>query len=359
MLRRRALLLATLLLASGLPSSVAHAQPVRVVYREAADAFEILDHVSNWWPGYNEPRYQQFWADSIGVQPGDSIQFARYAALRERYYDKRGQGNSQPRRDGSGLFTDRLVMQADPLAAAFYEAESIPEAIASLGTLVTADEQAFLTAFYAHFRSRVAPLLRQTRERTAASRAATASTLDAPEVAQYLTQVRRWFGVESVPFTALYVWWPDSLRTSANPHGVHLILRVRPAAADTVNNADVVAHEILHVYAATMDTTRQRTLSATLLDGCAIPAGVRRLAVLEEPIATVLGNMEFRRRFQPRRFQWSRPWYGDDWVDLLARLLYPVITSALQDDRPMGAEFTRDATAMCALAVRARSPRAP
>lgn len=359
MIRRSALLLATLLVASGLASSAVRAQPVRVVYREPADAFEILDHVSNWWPGYSEPLYQQFWADSIVVQPGDSIQFARYAALRERYFDKRGQGNSQPRRDGSGLFTDRVVMQADPLAAAFYEAESIPAAIASLDTLLTATERAFLTAFYAHFRSRIAPLLRQTRERTAASRAATASTLHAPEVAQYLTQARHWFGVDTVPFTALYVWWPDSSRTSANPHGVHLILRVRPTAADTVNNADVVAHEVMHVFAATMDTARQRTLSTTLLDGCAVPAGVRRLAVLEEPIATVLGNMEFRRRFAPRRFQWSRQWYGDDWVDLVARLLYPVITSDLSTGTPMDAAFTRDATAMCTLAARARRPQAP
>lgn len=352
----RAVVALTLIFSTSL---VAYAQPVRVAYREAADAFEILDHVSNWWPGYNAPEYRQFWIDSLGFLPGDSAQFTQYAALREKYYDKRGQGNSQPRRDGSGLFTDRIVLNADPLAAAFYSAQSTDGAIASLRSLLTAEERRFLTAFYAHFRPRLAPLLNQSRQRTAASRAATAHTLEAPGVAGYFAQVRRWFGVDRIPFTALYVWWPDSTRTSASPNGTHLILRVRPFVGDTVNSADVVAHEAVHVFAAMMDARKKQELSAALLDGCAVPAGIRRLAVLEEPVATVLGNMEFRRRFQPRRFQWSRQWYGDEWVDLVARLLYPVITDAVRSNAPMGAAFRRDAAAMCALASRARRVRGP
>ncbi|MCC6242404.1 MAG: hypothetical protein IT353_06160 [Gemmatimonadaceae bacterium] len=352
MLRRTAIALAVLLTAA----PPVDAQSIRVVYRDAADAFEILDHVSDWWPGYTEPAYRRYWADSIGFLSGDSLQFVRYAALREKYYDKRGQGNSQPRRDGSGLFTDRVVLRADPLAAAFYSAETTREAIASLRTLVSADEQIFLTNFYAHFDARVRPLLAQSRRRTAASLGATARTLNAPEVAHYFSQVRRWFGVDSAPFTALYVWWPDSTRISANPNGTHLILRVRPFAGDTVNSADVVAHEAMHVFAATMDDTTKQTVSAAVLDGCTVPPGVRRLAVLEEAIATVLGNMEFRRRFQPRRFQWSRKWYADDWVDLVARLLYPVITTSVAANIPLGADFRRDAAAMCALAARTRGP---
>ena len=359
-MRRRSLPLVTaLLLAFAVATSRARAQPVRVAYREAADAFEILDQVSDWWPGYTVPIYHTYWADSVGFARGDSALFARYAALREKYYDKRGQGSSQPRREGSGLFSDRSVLRADPLATAFYAAETTNDAIVALRTLLTTEEREFLTGFYAHFRARLAPLLHQTQSRTAESRAVTARTLEAPEVAAYVRRVRRWLGSDSVSFTALYVWWPDTLHTAASPSGQHLILRVRAAPTDTVNSADVVAHEAIHVFLATMDDARKRTISAAVLDGCPVPGEVRRLAVLEEPIATVLGNMEFRRRFQPRRFQWSRQWYGDEWVDLEARLLYPVITAALNGDAPMGAAFTRDATAMCALAARARRPRTP
>jgi hypothetical protein len=56
--RTHALALACALLAFPV---TAPAQAIEVRYREPADAFEILDHVSNWWPGYVEEAYGKFW----------------------------------------------------------------------------------------------------------------------------------------------------------------------------------------------------------------------------------------------------------------------------------------------------------
>lgn len=336
------------------------AQAIGVAYREPADMFEILDNVSDWWPGYSESAYRKFWVDSIGFRAGDSVVFARYASLRERYFDKRGQGNSAPRRDGSGLFTDRAVLDADPVGAAFYRSETLDAAFEALHNVVSPVDLKFLRSFYARFRPRIAAMLSQTQTLTAASRAATAATVASPDVGEYLGHVRRLFGVDtSPPFAALYVWWPDTLQRMASPNGRFLLLRVRPAPGETVNSADVVAHEAIHVFAALAPEVMQRDVSAAVLDRCSVPSGVRRLAVIEEPIATALGNIEFRRRFMPQRFAWGRRWYGDDWVDLSARLLYPVLTTALAEGKPLGAAIGREAGALCALQVRARGSAAP
>jgi hypothetical protein len=347
----------TVLLALALSASVvsARGQAITVRYREAADAFEILDNVSAWWPDFTESAYRTFWRDSIGITPADSALFVRYAQLREKYYDKSGQGNTAPRRDGSGLFSDRATLRADPVAAAFYAAESTDAAILSLRGVLTADELGFLTRFYAHFYARLVPLLAQTKTRTAASLAVTAGGIAAPDVGLYMTSVRRLFGIDTAPpFTALYVWWSDTAQIRANPSGRFLLLRARPATGDTINSADVVAHEAIHVYAALSADAQKQALSSAVLDRCTPPPGVSRLAVLEEPIATALGNIEFRRRFQPRRFSWGRRWYGDPWVDLSSRLLYPVLMTALADGKVLDAGFSRDAGALCALQVRAR-----
>lgn len=161
---------------------------------------------------------------------------------------------------------------------------------------------------------------------------------------------------------ALYVWWPDSAQTRASPVGRTLVLRVRPPMADTVNSADVVAHEVVHILAAGMPQATQRALSAAVLAGCGAahgpPAGVRRLAVLEEPLATALGNVEFRRRFQPRRFAWGRRWYGDAWVDVAARLLHPVLVERLASGRTLDLAFARDAGALCGALTRVGAPAA-
>jgi hypothetical protein len=348
---------------------------IGVAYREAADLFELLDHVSAWWPDYVEPAVGDAWRARGLTAPGDSSWFARYARVRARYFDRRGQegggraaGDAVPEawRAGSGLFSAAATRTADPVAAAFHAADRVEAALAAIDTLVTREDRAFLQAFYARFTPRAAPLLAETRALTAASRAATALALTEPTVAAYLTRVATVVagsGADSAapvtaseadtPYTAVYVWWPDTAQTRATPAGRTLVLRVRPAAGDTVNSADVVAHEFIHAAAATMSAARQRDLSTRVLAGCTPPAGLRRLVLLEEPIATALGNIEFRRRFQPARFSWRRRWYGEPWVDVYARLLHPVLAERVETGVPLDTAFARDAAALCTALGRA------
>jgi hypothetical protein len=332
---------------------------VEVRYREPADIFEILDHVSEWWPGYVEPEYRRFWLDSVAaLSPLDAEMFARYRVLRERHYDRTGQADAAPRRDGAGLFTARAALLADPVAAAFYESDSMPQAFDRLRVILSPDELAFLRGFHAHFSARVAPLVAASRARSEASRAATARALADSGVATYVEGVARLLGAEpGPPLVALYLWWPDSGTVRASPNGRHLLMRVRPGAAEAINGADVVVHEMIHVLAARQPDAQRLRVSAALLDRCAPPAGVKRLAVIEEPIATALGNIEFRRRFQPRRFAWGRRWYGDDWVDLYARLLHAPLTEALAAGRGLDAALVRDAGELCGVASRSATPR--
>jgi hypothetical protein len=350
-------------IARGPLRSATPAQPlISVRYREAACLFEILDQVSAWWPDYVEPEYRKAWIARGLEQKGDSIWFRRYATLRSRYFDRTGQqgdsaAGSAAWRAGSGLFTAGATQHADPVAAAFHDAESLDDAFTRLTTIVTPDERTFLRRFYAHFHSRTEPLTAETRAATSASREATARTLGDPAVETYLARVAALFGgarsaLDSArptwQYTALYVWWPDSDQTRASPSGRVLRLRVRPHAADTVNSADVVAHEYVHVLAAAMPVATQQALSTTILDGCAAPAFVhRRLAFVEEPIATALGNIEFRQRFLPQRFSWTRRWYNDPWVDVYARLLHPVLLHQLSTGRELGVPFAKAAAGLC------------
>lgn len=327
-----------------------------VEYRKAADVFEILDQVSAWWPEYVDGAYRAAWIRDGRSQQGDSAFFVRYAQLRARYFDRDGQQTTS-RREGSGLFTSGRAAGADPVGAAFYASTSVEDAILRLDRIVTPTDLAFLREFYAHFRTRTDLLTAETRSRTGPSRMATAGLLADPAVQRYVDRVAALFRdsasqtnaeTPDSPLTALYVWWPDSTQTRATPSGRALLLRLRPMSGDTVNSADVVVHEAVHVFAAAMPPDRQLAMSALLLDGCAVPPRVRRLAVLEEPLATALGNIEFRRRFLPSRFSWSRRWYGDDWVEVYARLLHPMLAERVDREQPIDASFIRQATVLCA-----------
>ncbi len=370
-------------------ASPAYGQAViEVRYREAADVFEMLDQVSAWWPDYVEPAYRQSWIDARRLEPGDSTYFARYAQLRARHVDRTSEAGGG-RRDGSGLFTAAATATADPVAAAFYQSDSLAEAFGRLRRVLSPREITFLKAFYAHFDARTKPLAAATRAATDASRAATAAALADTAVVRYVARVAALFSPppndsagrrpddrgargtpaavvpshaptagraeddagSSVPLVVLYVTWPDSMRTFATPNGRALLLRVRPRDGETVNSADVVVHEAVHVFAAGMPEAQKAALTNILLDGCAVPEAVRRLAVLEEPIATALGNIEFRRRFMPQRFAWGRRWYGDAWVDVYARLLHPLLVDRTATGRPLDVAFAREATGLCTALV--------
>jgi hypothetical protein len=332
--------------------SVSVGERITVAYREPADRFEILDHVSAWWPEYVEPEYRASWAARGLSRPGDSAQFASYKAIRDRYFNRSGQGQNTPGREGSGLFTAASVLTADPLASIFHRAVTMNDAFVALASILRRDEVATLRKFYAHFESRLAPLVAETRELTARSREVTASTLRDTRVSQYLLSAAALFASSSSPgdrpLEALYVWWPDTLQRRASPAGTVLVLRVRPSADETVNSSDVVAHEAMHVFAARMPETLQKSISGALLDGCSPPKDIRRLVLLEEPLATALGNITFRQRFQPQRFSWGRRWYGNAWVDVMSRLLQPMLAERMAAMQPLNVEFGREAGALCA-----------
>jgi hypothetical protein len=337
--------------------------PVAVAYREPADRFEILDNVSAWWPGYTDDTYREYWVGgggsaSPGLSADDETLFERYAEIRTRYFDRSGQEDEDPRTSVSGLFTDRRALSADPLAFAFYRSESMDEAFERAAGVVEPGELEFLRKCFEHFAARLDPLVAETRQSVAASLARTRKTLEDERVRAYVDDIRAFFGVEdALEFTALYVWWPDAERIQANPNGPYLLLRVRPNAGETIDSADVVVHEAVHVLSALQPVAQKRATSDALL--AASPDmldGTARLEVLEEPLATVLGNMEFRRRFDPKRFSWGRQWYGKSGVDLSARVLYPAVMDALANGGRVGGAFTKDAAALCAVVRQALHP---
>jgi hypothetical protein len=38
---------------------------IKVEYSKSADIFELMDNVSNWWPGFTEVEYEKYWNKNI------------------------------------------------------------------------------------------------------------------------------------------------------------------------------------------------------------------------------------------------------------------------------------------------------
>jgi len=87
-------------------------------YSESANIFAIMDHVSNWWPGFTEDVYQNYWKNRFRLSEEDLKRFKEYEALRWRYYNDPDQQGKDPLKNRNGFFAMPGKLK-NPLKAGF------------------------------------------------------------------------------------------------------------------------------------------------------------------------------------------------------------------------------------------------
>ncbi len=137
---------------------------IEVTYLEPADIFDIMDNVSQWWPGFTEIEYQKHWEKKFGSNVKDKELLKKYGSFREKYYDDPDQKEKDPLKNRNGFFSTLGAINADPVAEAFYSSNSVTEAYGKLRKTITSDEIGFLKGFYKHFESRYSQLTDESKK---------------------------------------------------------------------------------------------------------------------------------------------------------------------------------------------------
>jgi hypothetical protein len=76
--------------------------------------------------------------------------------------------------------------------------------------------------------------------------------------------------------------------------------------------------------------------------------------LLEEPMAVVVGQVLFLKKFFPARIKWDAKLYGDPWVSSFAKIIYPVIENDFKEHRVFSVETGKSLGFLCGEIVRAR-----
>jgi hypothetical protein len=324
-----------------------------VRYREAANAFEILDNLSRWWSGKCDPEYREEWQSRFGVTPEDERHFAAYKAVRKRAYEDKAGGDPDPATSSNGVFARNKPV--DRIAEAFYGAPDLDAAFAALATFLEPADVAVVKAYVAAMRPHLDDLLAEDRAYPALARAL-AEELARPDAAAAARRIADFYGVASVPrFTVLYVHWPARDHVAANVRGRTLLVKVHPdarregAAADV----DLPVHELAHHVSALQPEAKKRALTDVFLAGCEAARALRGPLALEEPLA-VVHQKAFLREHAPARFELASRWYGDPWVSDLAKALFEPVARVTREGRTLDEAFAREAAAICAKVAAAR-----
>lgn len=327
--------------------TTARAAPKSIVvaYREAANIFEVLDNVSNWWEDKCEPEYRAYWEQHFQVSSSDERAFLAYREVRRRYYPQ-PQGSSDPRESRHGLFAERK--EPDRFAEAFYASDSLTDAFARLRTFASHEDVIAVEAFFAAFQSRLQGLLAESRSYVALS-AALESKLNDPKATAFAQSIARAYAVATPPrLTVLYVWWPPVEQVTANSRGTFLLMKYHPVkhAEGAAQDVDVPIHEFVHVVSAQRPDARKRVLTDLFLRGCDVSGKLKPVNVLEEPLAVAQQKL-FLRETDPARLDFSVPWYGDPWVSTYAKLLVNLLGQHFSSGATVDEALMRRSARLC------------
>ena len=305
------------------------ASSLTVTYRKAANLFEVLDNVSNWWRGKCDPEYREQWQHRFGVTAEDEQRFAAYKAIRKRYYPRpRDTGETEPSTTEHGLFAPRR--EPDRFAEAFYGAATVDAALSTLGEFMAPDDVETLRQFYAAYRGPCETLLAESEVYSEIA-AALQQKLDTARARAFYRRVADFYGLEETPrFTVLYVWWPPVEHITANNRGEFLILKYNPTKhrSAALQDIDVPVHEFTHHASAYQPAAQKQALTKAFLDGCDMRGSMPTPKILEEPLAEVQQKL-FLRIAAPERLDFSTDWYGGDaWVNPFAKAIYDPVREA-------------------------------
>lgn len=337
--------------------SIAHAKvKISVEYSESANYFDIMDNVSNWWDGFTDIEYSKEWEKRIGIKsPEDVKLFEKYTELREKYYKDPDQKEKDPLKNRNGFFSMSSSATADPIAEAFYSSLTMDEAYKKLENKLKPEEINFLKSFYLHFKSQAEVFLKESEAfRTILPKMR--KSLTGNKVTSYFSKVANFYNVEpSLEYRILYVWFPPIERSNASPTGKYLVMRYNPIKALKIaeEDSDIAFHEVVHVISNQQTFDQKKMLTEEFLKTCDIKDSLKKLTILEEPLAVIFGQILFLEQFNPTRLKWDQSLYNNPWISTYAKLLFPIAKDRLNKSKKITDDFVPAAARICKELVQA------
>lgn len=330
--------------------STVHAKiKITVEYSEAANYFDIMDNVSNWWDGFTEVEYSKEWEKRNGPNSEADIQlFSKYKDLRQKFYDDPDQKEKDPLKNRNGFFSTLSSATADPIAGAFYSSLTMEDAYKKLADKLSNDEIAFLRSYYDHFKEKAQSFLKESEGfRTILPKVK--KSLSSEKVNRYFSQVTAFYNVKpSLEYRIIFVWFPPIKRSMASPTGNFLIMRYNPtedlkmAADDT----DIAFHEVVHVISNYQPLEQKKSITEAFLKSCNVTQ-LKKLTILEEPLAVIFGQIIFLENFNPAKLKAGQSLYNNPWISVYAKLLHPVVKDYLKNKKTISDDFIQSAGKVC------------
>jgi hypothetical protein len=304
-------------------------------YSKTTEVFEVMDHVSKWHPSLSKAYFNE-WSKRFGLSLEDKSYLGKYADLRRKFHEEIKEG-----RDIFG----RMPVGYDTFSKNFYDSKSIDEALKKLQKKkVKAEDVKFLKKFYSHFKKKINAFVRESTQFHIKTLDLNKKWRDS-KMASYMKKFVKFFlGKQGrkVKLAMHPVWYTKGLPPRVDLRGPNLILRYYPL--DTSNAWDISAYQEGAIMAILHGQSVNQRLNLTKIfqEKCR-----GREPEFQMAIKVVFADMLPKAFKEKKKFDLYKRWHDRNFVDVYAKLLYPLAFREIKGKGSFSGKFMKEAAQMC------------
>lgn len=316
---------------------------VNVVYSEAADVFEIMDHVSLWTTKL-PTAIRRHWEKKFGEIGGEDLNLInQYIALR-RKSDSSYSSYVEEASPVISLFGDKGITKV-PLSMAFYSSKSVGEALKKVGPYITVREYKFLTKFYKHFLPKIQTMV---KESTSFKSHTTnyQKSLKKVFADKILKRFSQFLGLKMTAKTGIKFivsWWPNNEEPRYDFRGNYIFLRYHPLSSAKVWSGESLLNAAVKTYMAHL-SPNQKTNSTKIFNRKCSGRAIEFNNALESIWVRALPEKWKLKK----KFSLQKKWSEDTFTNLFIKLMFPLVEENINNKQNIEGTFIHQSSQLCA-----------
>lgn len=308
-----------------------------VKYSKSIDLLNFMDKLSDWESGPVAEEYKLFWDKNNYKSQHDQKHLLAFKEVRKKYYF----------RDSSNIFAQNNYNQ-DVISRAFYTYDEPKKALLNLKSNISYLDFIKFQKSINYFSERITKVIAGQSHRKAIKNLN--EILDKDEIQAYIKQICNFYNVdfdklhiniafnhtlEDVDETAFMNL--DTIVLSDFTYKKNIYINEEKYDFfQTIDNASILMHEIAHLISSNASTEQKENLTKVFESNFNLPQNVtlqKKLYLLEEPLAVILGQILFTRKIAPEYYIKSQNWYADSWVNTIAKLKEKTVARYLEENK--------------------------
>ena len=315
-------------------SKLALSIEIQVNYNEHANILHYLDNLSLFPAEHVNNNYRDFWEIKNFIQDEDNYYLKMYAKVRKKYYKN------------LNLLLSRPENIRDPIAEAFYKANSLINALDAVKKIVSLDDYIIIENSINHFFKRIEKLILN-KNHMIEEAEYIKHYYESDEGLGYIKKMCNFYNVSPEKIKIYIVYEHQSNMSSAYQFSDMIILRRSEkngsiTTYDTKNLKEffsIIMHEIAHYLSSQINNELANNyklkFKASLKKGVIENWQKSSTLFIEEPLAVMVGQMYYLHMTDPDHFEYFSEFYNQPLVNIISKLCYPLIWHYLSNNKPI------------------------